>query len=257
MAQKLRDDKIGSLTGGASITMAASSASPAWLTIGGQQYRITTSLAVTTVISSANTRYQVYAVLSGGVPVLVISANQNSVGPAGYTSWKLVASYYTNGSSPVAFGSFVNIEGAPSTGLVPFVPVVRTNIASDVANFSSGPSGFWMRSGGKLYWNAGFATGGGGLTGTAGSLIINGPANLPGSQGGVSDGILGSLAGQFTVENFSPINGGAFYVFSGTDVSLMKATANVMQLSDFNAAGINPLVQIECAAFNSTPIKDL
>lgn len=123
MAQKLRDDKIGQLTHSAgNITMAASMANPAYLTIGGQQYKVTSNLVVALPAMSANTRYQVFAVLNAGVVELRISQNENSVGPAGFSRWKLVGSLIANGMSPVTFGSFVNIKGSPSTNAVDWLP---------------------------------------------------------------------------------------------------------------------------------------
>lgn len=112
MGQKLFEDRITTLSeSGGTISLAAG----ARLTIGGQQYVTSSVLDVAADLSTANTRYQIYAVLSGGVPTLVVSQNENSVGPAGENAWKLVGSYYTNGASTVAFGSFVNIDGAPTT----------------------------------------------------------------------------------------------------------------------------------------------
>jgi hypothetical protein len=120
MGQKLRDDKIGTLSHGGGIISLTTS----YLTIGGQQY-VTSGLNRT--ISSdvtlvANTRYMIYAVLSGGIPALRISTNANSLGPAGFSSWKLVGAFYSDGMSPVAFGSFVNIEGVPVTNWVSYLP---------------------------------------------------------------------------------------------------------------------------------------
>lgn len=130
MGQKLFTDKIGTLshiTG--NIQMAASSASPAYLTIGGQQYKVTTTLSIALPAMSANTRYQVFAVLSGGSPALVISQNENSVGPSGATSWKLLGSLYSNGMSPVTFGSFVSAEGVPQSEWIRFLST-KTNFTT-------------------------------------------------------------------------------------------------------------------------------
>lgn len=110
MGQKLRDDKIGTLSqAGGIITMAASSVLPAWLTIGGQQYKITSNLIrsiATDVTMTANTAYFVYAVYSAGSVQLRISANTDDIGPSGFTSWKLLSSYTSNASS--SFGAFAS-----------------------------------------------------------------------------------------------------------------------------------------------------
>lgn len=112
MGQKLFEDKITNLSeSGGTITLAAG----ARLTIGGQQFTTSSALNVVANLSSVNTRYQIYAVLNSGVVELIVSANENSVGPAGYMAWKLVGSYYTNGKSPVTFGTFVNVKDVPHT----------------------------------------------------------------------------------------------------------------------------------------------
>lgn len=60
----------------------------------------------------ANTRYQLYLVPGG---TLVYSTNEHSIGPAGYTSWILIGSFYANGETSVLFGSFVSIDEEPHT----------------------------------------------------------------------------------------------------------------------------------------------
>jgi len=128
MAQKLRDDKIGTLQHSAgNIQMIASLSNPAYLTIGGQQYKVTSTLVVALPAMTSLTRYQVYAVQSGGVVSLVISQNENSVGPAGYTRWKLIGSLMANGLTSVSFGSFINIKGAPMSLPVDFTPTGTHN----------------------------------------------------------------------------------------------------------------------------------
>lgn len=96
MGQRLREDKITALTeSGGTITMPAG----AILTIGGQQYVTTSDLNVAADLGSANSRYQIYAILNVGVVELEVSSNENSVGPAGASAWKLVGSYYTGTQS--------------------------------------------------------------------------------------------------------------------------------------------------------------
>ena len=60
----------------------------------------------------AHTRYQLYLIPNG---TMVFSTNENSVGPTGQSSWILVGSFYANGETSVAFGSFVKIEDEPKT----------------------------------------------------------------------------------------------------------------------------------------------
>lgn len=111
MGQRMIADKIGVLSqSGGIITLPVST-----LTIGGQQYvtSILTRTIATDVTMVANNLYMVYAVISSGIPALRISANVNSTGPTGFTGWKLVGAFYANALSPVTFGSFINIRGAP------------------------------------------------------------------------------------------------------------------------------------------------
>lgn len=143
MGQQLFTDKIGTLTHSAgNITMAASMSSPAYLTIGGRQYTVTSNLVVALPTLTANQRYQVFAVVSGGSVILAISTNENSVGPAGYTSWKLVGSLYANGLGSVGFGSFINIEGIPATAN----PVEWTPTFSGGSGTVTNISCFWERN---------------------------------------------------------------------------------------------------------------
>lgn len=115
MGQKLREDKIGALSHSSGvITLTSSNASPSWLTIGGQQYKLTSNRTLALPALTANTLYMVYAVQTGGVVSLVQSTNVNSVGPAGYASWKLVGAYYSNNLVSVSFGGFITIEGVPT-----------------------------------------------------------------------------------------------------------------------------------------------
>lgn len=114
MASIRSQDKIGALSqASTTVSLAAST-----LTIGGQQYRTTTTITRTIasdVTLAACSRYQVFAVQVGGAVELRISASENSVGPSGFTAWKLVGSFYANGLASVGFGSFVNIEGTPES----------------------------------------------------------------------------------------------------------------------------------------------
>lgn len=127
MGQILRSDKIGTLShSSGSIIMSASPSSPAWLTIGGQQYKITSNL--TRTISSdvtliANTLYMIYAVRNSGNTELRISTNVNSIGPSGFIAWKLVGAFYSNGvTGSIAFGAFCTIEGVPTATQWLFTP---------------------------------------------------------------------------------------------------------------------------------------
>jgi len=120
MGQVLKRDKIGAISEAAGdITLQASI-----VTIGGQQYTtgILSRTIATDVTLVANTRYQIYAVISAGVVVLRVSINENSVGPAGFNGWGLVGSFRATGAVSPVFGSLINLQGAPTTNLIDFTP---------------------------------------------------------------------------------------------------------------------------------------
>jgi len=98
MGQKLFEDKIGALTeAGGTISLASGSR----LTIGGQQFVTTSTLQDTPAGLATETWYRIYAVLSGGVPILAVSANNNITGPAGEDAWKLVGHFFSGLSGAV------------------------------------------------------------------------------------------------------------------------------------------------------------
>lgn len=149
MGQVLLQDKIGALSeAGGTITL-----QPSRLTIGGQQYT-TSALNVAADVSSANTRYQIFATVTAGVVSLVVSQNENSVGPAGFNAWKLVGSYMTNGLSPISFGSFINITDTPST-----VDAIRYEPITQAFGTISGDHFQYSLHGNKFKIEATFTTG--------------------------------------------------------------------------------------------------
>jgi len=100
-------EKIGTLiNAGSDINLG-----PSVLTIGGLQYTTESTLVVAMPALAESERYQVYAVQIAGVVSLVISQNENSVGPSGYNTWKLVGSFYSSVGSN--FLQFANIKTKP------------------------------------------------------------------------------------------------------------------------------------------------
>lgn len=121
MGSNFRQDKIGALSeAGGTISLA-----PSILTIGGRQLETTSSIGVAAVLT-ANTRFQVYAVNNSGVVQLVVSQNENSVGPLGWTSWKLVGSYSVNTLS--SFGGFFNVKDSSGSVKIRYSTVVGTSV---------------------------------------------------------------------------------------------------------------------------------
>lgn len=206
MGQILLEDKIGALSHSSGvITLAASR-----LTIGGQQYE-TTALnrtIATDVTMTANSLYMIYVVLSGGVVSLRISSNVNSVGPAGFSVWKLVGAFYANSFAPVSLGSFVTIDGPPTT----ITPVVD---GGTLATFFVGFPSFtisrynWIRQGSLLtvQWRLDS------VTGNATSARFPLPRNIQSED--VGSGRIGTYAGQNGGGNAS---GGSMIGLFSTDV---------------------------------------
>lgn len=201
MGQILKKDKIGSLSYSApDIVLQAST-----LTVGGQQY-VTSSLTrtiATDVSMAANTRYQVYAAVSGGVVVLRISANENSVGPSGFTAWKLVGSFYSNGGS--TFGAFVSINTTPNTGWINNGVVNITSIGGGAGGGSTAVNTTWIRRvGDSAQIRLDYRQTSGGSLGTGDYLFalpaglsmdvnkVNVYATAEGLGGFLTNGILGS-----------------------------------------------------------------
>jgi hypothetical protein len=279
MSQVLRPDKIGQLTHSAgNIIMAASAASPAYLTVGGRQFTITSNLSVALPSMTANTRYQVFAVQSGGVVSLAISQNENSVGPAGFLSWKLVGSLYSNGLVSVGFGSFVNIKGVPSTVDIPFTFTMSTGSWSVL-------TGHWSRVGETIICRMN------GTNTAAGSGIYS--ASLPfnvnnskvttttalsnGTTTGQIDTILGSFyyeasggaamgASGFVILPALPPYGVVFFASTGFSSSSLSTSGNTFtdRYTGYGSGASNAVnsrfganFKYPATVLSNTPIEDL
>ena len=126
MGQILLEDKIGALSHSSGVITLADSR----LSIGGQQY-ITSSLnrtISTDVTITANTLYMIFAIVSGGTVSLRVSTNVNSIGPSGFTAWKLVGAFMSSGEASPAFGSFLTIKGVPRSGRIPYSPTYSASL---------------------------------------------------------------------------------------------------------------------------------
>lgn len=251
MGRVIGPDKIGTLTHSAgNISLAASR-----LTIGGQQYRNSAALAVALPALTANTLYFLYVVLNAGSLEMVVSENVNSVGPAGYTAWKLVGAFYSNGiSASVAFGAFVNIEGTPQTS-----SLIESDPDWSVSGFTSSKT-LWGRSGAFLKLQASFVKNA--TAGAAGALKLFIPDNLPGydnnqnpfTNGGqwgvfVSSG-LGGVSGWRTTSAYG--TGGDGFNFLEYEGSSTLDGANIA--SDPCHARFD---NVPLETWTSTPLKDL
>ena len=251
MGQKLQEDRIGTLSHSTGVVTLTTSR----VTIGGQQYT-SGSLQNTLGTLAANTLYMLYVVLSGGVLTLVKSTNVNSVGPVGFTSWKLVGALYANADATPIFGSFVNIEGVPCT---------NTNISEVGGQISSAIVGFtgqaltdyhWSRVGRRLFvnWRSNSNSGTGstakmpfplGLTGVETSVEIGTYAGQNGSSN-AGGGIHTGFGDGFAYFGFGNLSGAAISTASGTTVVGPGAPTT-----------LTGSFEVHITQWSSTPLKDL
>jgi hypothetical protein len=251
-------DKIVSLNHNAGfINMGAGSI----VSIGGLQYTTdgVKSVLLSSITLTANGRFQIYAVISGGDVILVLSTNENSVGPAGYTSWKLVGSFYANSQTSIGFGGFINIKGLPSAS------VDDSGSATLVAAFVGFPAFtltqyMWTRLGKVLKVSIRLDS----VTGNAS------PVRIPIPRGGLGTSEVSTNLGTFAGQNGSGNAGGGSVVSLGslsTDVSLAGPTGlsgaaiSVIVGTQVVGAGAPSTVvahfHCEISQWSNTPIEDL
>lgn len=201
MGQILVPDKIGIVSHSSGVVSLAAST----LSIGGQQYRTgalsrTISTDVTLV---ANTRYRIFAVVSGGVVALRVSTNTNSVGPAGFLSWKLVESFNTDASA--AFSSFGNAPTiqkftgssgsyAPRDG-VKWIEVLMSGGGGGGGKAATASNGSNGSAGGTSYFRVGASpdllVANGGAGGSGGSTAGGQPSGGAGGTASLGSGPTG------------------------------------------------------------------
>lgn len=241
IGQRFKQEKIGTLSHGGGIISLA----PSTINIGGVQVDTdalnrTISDDVTLV---ANTLYMIYVVLSSNTPVIRISTNVNSIGPAGFASWKLVGAFYSNGvTGSIAFGSFVNIEGAPVSSRISYTPVftsLGTPTAVDIG---------WIRNGSSIQIQGRLTNG----TVDGGQASVGLPTNIASSLTNylvVGDyGHQGSANGNEMVYHIINLN----LVFG---LSNWQTFATGTQLVTTGFTSLN--VSLPISGWSSTPLKDL
>jgi len=222
-------------------------AAGAILTIGGLQYTTDAVKSVTLSGLVGTQRYQIYAVISSGDVILVTSTNENSVGPAGYTSWKLVGSFYTGGLAVPAFGAFVNIRGVPKTDRrIQYLGEIVDQNNTDVRSVSPLTNIFyWERNGQLALYQGGYYHQGSAGSNGSNGYYIKAPGNLvhidegvgggnTPAGGGVAQGdVGGSIYMQGSRNNVATTTGGAF-LFNGFGIRGI----NVVPTSNATDGGI-------------------
>lgn len=230
--------------------------------IGGQNH-FKSSLSVAFPAFTANNLYMVYAVLAApNTPALVISQNNNSVGPVGYTSWDLVGAFYANGLTVPTFGSFIDPNLPPSTGWIPFTGIVTATVAPTKGTISS-ELWLWRRDKEKidLFWDTVYVTAG--VAGT-GNYFYNMPLNLfiSSTNFGFSGNFVNFKCGNFTVSTTG----------TGTLIGSIEAIAtNALGATSYNgnllsatfaaysntAHNLSLEVSVPIDGFTNKPLKDL
>jgi hypothetical protein len=232
---------------------------PAHLTIGGQQYHLTSALQLTLSGLSAATLYFIYAVVSSGVVSLVQSTRVNSLGPVGYTSWKLVGALYSDALASPAFGSFVNIDGPPSSQMIAWLPTFSAALGS-VTNVNL----FFKRDGGLFRFQGRFKTGT--VTNTTPSFTL--PVTVDTAQVAAS---LNTLCGRFLrgiTATGDGTYGGEILIDPANPTNLYFSTGNNTQASgnkitdattEFNNTEDDQIYggALPVSGWSNTPLKDL
>lgn len=151
------------------VKLPATTTAPIYVKFGGQMYFATSDLNLSGLSSlTAFTMYYIYLVLNGSTLQLVSSTNVNSVGP-GYTWYRLVGAFISDGSASSVIGSFVNIVGRPSSEWISFTPVITNGgtVSSNAGKHRRGGDSMEIQVA-TVYTS----------TGAAGLLVYNIPTNI-------------------------------------------------------------------------------
>jgi hypothetical protein len=267
MAQKLRDDKIGTLSQSSGIiTMSASTSIPVYLTIGGQQYKVTSNLSrtiSTDLTMTANSLYMIYAVRNSGNTELRVSANVNSIGPAGFSSWILVGAFYANGLLTPSFGSFVNITGAPTSEWMDFNGIVTASPTSPTKGTISSEKWKWRRvvDSIEIFWDTVYVTAG---TAGSGQYLHSLPLNLTidATKQGFGGNFVNFKCGTFSI-NATGVSTSIGYIMGISSGQLGGVTYNGNILGSAFAAYSNAAYNfsfnatVPITGFNNSQLKDL
>ncbi|OQW46487.1 MAG: hypothetical protein A4S09_16350 [Proteobacteria bacterium SG_bin7] len=125
---------------------------------------------------TANTLYFLYMRINSGNVILTSSTSIPSVYRVSFPEAILVGAFYADGMSPVAFGSFVNIEGAPESLPISYTPV-WTSLGTNPTLGTTSITGFWTRKGAYALLNFGFQIGSGFSPGTS-TYLMSTPTNI-------------------------------------------------------------------------------
>lgn len=149
-----RPIKLGTLTdSGSTLTL-----QPSTVFIGGQQIRTTT---LTTTLSglTVGVRYYVY-VVNTLTPQLVVSPNDNTAGPTGFTAWGLVGSFFPASATTVGYYAPASLQPleVKNTTSATFTPV-SVSWHALTGNSMLLTEGIWILTGYALFSSSGGTAG--------------------------------------------------------------------------------------------------
>lgn len=152
--------------GGTSVTLAATNnGQPTRITIGGQQYTVSSTITLATGGTGANgldtgslgviQLWYVYAIVhqTTFIPAMVASQTGPSAGPtmpANYgTAYRLVGAFYTDSASTV--GSMVTITGVAETGPMSYAGTISAVTTPPTPGAGATTTATWWRKGADLF----------------------------------------------------------------------------------------------------------
>lgn len=199
---------------------------------------------------TANTLYFLYLRINSGTAQLFFVTTVPSTYRVSFPEAILVGAFYSNGLTSVAFGSFINIEGIPSTtNDIAFNAVTQGfgTISSEVSN--------WSRTGLNLFINTKFTAG----TVTATQARFNFPGAITASP---LTPVLGA-AGNHINSNASTTDGMAvlkepnvgYFTFSRQSSGAFNAANGSAIFNNGEAQSFFAIVAIQ--QWSNTPLKDL
>jgi hypothetical protein len=249
MAQVLFQDKIGTLSHSVGILSLTGSR----LTIGGQQYITTTALSrtiTTDVTLTLQNLYYIYAIRNAGNTELRVSINPNSIGPSGFTSWKLVGAFYTD--TTAAFSTFVNKTGGDT--IATFTKLTGSGTYNTPTNALAIKIRMVGGGGNGATSTAGNSSSGGGAGGycekiilnpsTTYSYVVGGAATATTFSGGAvslianggATGIVGSAAGGSAGGTGGTASGGDINIIGGSGSSNLGTSAGTYYMAGSGGA---------------------
>jgi len=243
MGQKYGADRIGLLSHNAGvITLAAGSR----LTIAGQQYSLLANLTrtiATDVTTVAATPYYIYAVIQGIAVELRVSANVPSVGPAGFTNFKLVGSFLTAPGSG-AFAAFNSPDFATGevtqSNLSPVGMVVASALTQAQFQALNGPS--WVLCAGQSVVGSAYAA-------------VTGVTTTPDLRGRTIAGVdnMGGSAANRVTPGGSGITGTTLGAAGGAETHTLTTAQLAVHTHTQNTHGHTVAVYNDSAANGAVP----